>query len=170
MNIFYLDTNIVRCAEYHADKHVCKMIVEYAQLLSTAHYVLDGIQVGYKPTHKNHPCAVWARQSNNNYTWLVALLGALLLEYAERYGKVHKTNELVLVLDQPPRNIPTGPLTPPPQCVPDDCKGPDTVLAYRKYYNTHKASMAKWKLGNVPHWFKPVAGDGPIIAGAGANP
>ena len=42
MNIFYLDFQTDKCAEYHCDKHVTKMIVEYAQLLSTAHRVLDG--------------------------------------------------------------------------------------------------------------------------------
>jgi hypothetical protein len=42
MNIFYLDHDVVKCAEMHVDKHVCKMVIEYAQLLSTAHRVLDG--------------------------------------------------------------------------------------------------------------------------------
>ena len=45
MNIFYLDTNPALCAEYHCDKHVLKMIIEYAQLLSTAHRILDGEEV-----------------------------------------------------------------------------------------------------------------------------
>ena len=42
MNIFYLDEDVQKCAEYHVDRHVVKMILEYAQLLSTAHRVLDG--------------------------------------------------------------------------------------------------------------------------------
>ena len=45
MNIFYLDKDPKVCAKMHVDKHCVKMIVEYAQLLSTAHRVLDGIQV-----------------------------------------------------------------------------------------------------------------------------
>ena len=44
MNIFYLDKNFQVNAKLHCDKHVVKMIVEYAQLLSTAHRVLDGEQ------------------------------------------------------------------------------------------------------------------------------
>jgi hypothetical protein len=44
MNIFALATDPVLAAQMHCDKHVVKMIVEYAQLLSTAHRVLDGEQ------------------------------------------------------------------------------------------------------------------------------
>ena len=44
MNIFYLDREPKTCAEMHCDKHVVKMIIEYAQLLSTAHRLLDGTQ------------------------------------------------------------------------------------------------------------------------------
>ena len=42
MNIFYLDNDPVKCAEMHCDKHIVKMIIEYAQLMSTAHRMLDG--------------------------------------------------------------------------------------------------------------------------------
>lgn len=43
MNIFFLDKDPKICAQYHCDKHVVKMIVELAQLLSTVHRVYDGI-------------------------------------------------------------------------------------------------------------------------------
>lgn len=43
INIFYLDKNPTKAAEYHVDKHVVKMIQETAQLLSTAHRLLDGV-------------------------------------------------------------------------------------------------------------------------------
>ena len=42
MNIFFIDRDPVLAARYHCDKHVPKMIVEYAQLMSTAHRLLDG--------------------------------------------------------------------------------------------------------------------------------
>ena len=42
MNIFYLHENPEICAEYHCDKHVVKMILETAQMLSTAHRIIDG--------------------------------------------------------------------------------------------------------------------------------
>ena len=42
MNIFYLDRDVRKCAQMHLDKHVVKMIIEYAQLMSTAHRYCDG--------------------------------------------------------------------------------------------------------------------------------
>ena len=42
MNLFYLSKDPTECATLHCDKHVVKMIIEYAQLMSTAHRMLDG--------------------------------------------------------------------------------------------------------------------------------
>jgi hypothetical protein len=42
MNIFILDLDPVISASMLCDKHVVKMIVESAQMLSTAHRILDG--------------------------------------------------------------------------------------------------------------------------------
>lgn len=42
MNIFYLSHDPREAAAFHCDKHVVKMIVETAQMLSTAHRLLDG--------------------------------------------------------------------------------------------------------------------------------
>ena len=42
MNIFFLHQNPFVSAQYHCDKHVIKMITETAQMLSTAHRILDG--------------------------------------------------------------------------------------------------------------------------------
>jgi hypothetical protein len=153
LNIFYLDHDVSECAKAHCDKHTTKMILEYAQLLSTAHYVLDGEVVGYKPTHKNHPCAVWVRESMLNYNYVFLLFDALLKEYTLRYGKEHSTGRLLGTLASYPKNIPvTTEMTPIAQCMPDDCKGLDPVEAYRTYYRKHKRDIAKWKLGE-PKWF-----------------
>ena len=94
MNIFYLDHDHTTCAKYHNDKHCVKMILEYAQLLCTAHRELDGDNcmhpdVLYKATHKNHPSAVWTRQCSRNYIWLYYLWRELCKEYTYRYGKEH---------------------------------------------------------------------------------
>ena len=69
MNIFYLHPDPETCAQYHCDKHVVKMILEYSQMLSTAHHECDGVPgfLCYKPTHKNHPCAVWVRVNRQYY-------------------------------------------------------------------------------------------------------
>ncbi len=155
MNIFYLDRSPSIAAQYHCDKHVVKMILEYAQLMSTAHVVLDNEQVAYKSTHKNHPSAIWARQSDYNYRWLYELFRGVCVEYTSRYGKIHMTeSKFSLTLSQLPKNITMGPFTNPPQCMPDKYKGNDTVIAYQSYYNGEKVKFAKWKNGNTPPWFK----------------
>ena len=72
MNIFYLHEDPKKAAEYQYNKHVVKMILESAQMLCTAHHLLDGpdADVPYKIAHKNHPSTVWARQSSQNYACL----------------------------------------------------------------------------------------------------
>lgn len=49
MNIFHLDRDPVVAARMMCDKHVVKMIVEYAQLMSTAHRVLDALRILPRP-------------------------------------------------------------------------------------------------------------------------
>jgi hypothetical protein len=84
MNIFYLDTNIQLCSEYHCDKHVVKMILEYAQILCTVLHE-SGESAPYRPTHKNHPCVLWAGESIENWKWLRDLANALNTEYKFRF-------------------------------------------------------------------------------------
>ena len=98
MNLFYLDDDLDKCAEYHIDKHVGKMQLEAAQLMTTTLWVdrylgyiprkLTSEELGvindakrnepsidsrvftrYLPTHINHPCAVWARSSLEHHYW-----------------------------------------------------------------------------------------------------
>lgn len=155
MNIFYLSHDVVICAQCHVDKHVVKMILEYAQLLSTAHVVLDNNQVGYKKTHVNHPCAIWVRQGIQNYMWLFRLFCALLDEYTYRYGKVHKTSMLIEALSHPPENISLQRFFEPPQAMPDEYKvNKDSVSAYHNYYRYGKTHLHSWKRRNIEVLFK----------------
>ena len=155
MNIFYLHHDPLICAKMHCDKHVVKMILEYSQILSTAHHECDGVPSVdcYKATHKNHPSTVWARENFFNYDWLHALLSHLSKEYTHRYGKHHATERLNIGLSNVPQNIPNVEFTDPPQCMPDYCKGEDTVLAYQNYYILEKANFAKWTKRSVPLFF-----------------
>lgn len=163
MNIFALDSNPRLAAIYHCDKHVVKMILEYAQLLSTAHHVLDGDEAPagiYKATHINHPCAVWTRSSYANYSWLVKLFQECLKEYTFRYGKHHSAERLIPILKVKPRNITIGGQTLPPLCMPDYCKVYDNpehwqevTRSYRKYYMKEKKDILKWKNRQKPWWF-----------------
>jgi len=158
VNIFYLDRDPVRCAMMHCDKHVVKMILEYAQLLSTAHHLVDGEPSidCYKATHKNHPSAVWVRENRSNYQWLYQLLSNLLVEYTHRYGKTHKTESSGVFqnLSKIPYELRGGKFTEPPQCMPDACKDDDPVVGYRNYYVREKSYMARWKNTESPVWYK----------------
>lgn len=166
MNIFFLDRDPIVAAQYHNDKHVCKMILEYAQLLSTAHRVLDGTDgvlpderntVLYKATHKNHPAAIWVRRELDHYRFVHDLLYFLIGEYRYRYkDRQHATERLLPFLLDAPHNIPMDGgfiMDDPPQCMPDDCKADDTVKAYRQYYLKHKYSIAKWTRRKAPEWW-----------------
>ena len=156
MNAFYLDEDIYVNASYHCDKHVVKMILEYAQLLSTAHHIheSDIAHMVYRKTHYNHPSAIWARANGMNYAYLYYLFKALCSEYTTRYGKVHKTwTKLGLLLAKIPDKMELGEFYPPPQCMPDQYKQPDTVKAYRAYYLGDKQSFAKWKYTTEPYWW-----------------
>jgi len=152
VNIFYLSRSPVEAAKMQCDKHVVKMILETAQLLSTAHAELDGASVAYKPTHKNHPSAVWVRSSSDHYRWTVAHLEALGSEYERRYQKVHKTiREHLEALREPPKASQDLGFTDPPQCMPDECKNVDATIAYMVYYN-HKAD--DWESRGMPmKWY-----------------
>ena len=156
MNIFYLDKRPDDAAEMHCDKHCVKMILEYAQMLSTAHRELDGNvpDILYKSTHKNHPSTIWTRSSKQHYDWLFRLFRMLSAEYTLRYGKIHKTWEkLGKILETAPKNIVENGWSDPPQCMPDHCKKPDTIDAYRNYYLTEKASFSTWNYSKQPTWW-----------------
>ena len=157
MNIFYLDADPRLISEMQCDKHCVKMILESAQILSTAHRILDGNEYAdqhklYKITHKNHPSSVWTRASSGNYNWHFDLFKAMLGDYTFRYGKSHKCMDLFFALENWPTNIHRGDFTPPPQCMPDEYKGDDTVQAYRDYYVGEKSGIAKWKTRLQPQW------------------
>ena len=157
MNIFYLSSCPQEAAESHNDKHCVKMILEYAQMLSTAHRELDDDvpDILYKSTHKNHPSTIWTRSSKQHYDWLFRLFRMLSAEYSIRYSngefKVHKSwDKLGKILETAPKNIVDNGWVDPPQCMPDHCKKPDTIDAYRNYYLTEKASFSTWNYSKQP--------------------
>lgn len=145
MNIFYLSEDPNQAAKYMYNKHVVKMILESAQLLCTAHIISDGetADVPYKATHKNHPSAIWARESVSNYIWLYDHMIALGNEYTRRYGKKHLTIlKCSGALCKAPKNITKVEPTPMPQCMPDQYKVPgDSVAAYWNYYEAEKVNV-----------------------------
>jgi hypothetical protein len=151
MNIFYLDNDVNKCAEYHCDKHIVKMTLETAQLLCSAHWVVGG-QAPYKLAHKNHPCSIWVRSSLSNYIYLCNLGLALCSEYEYRYNKIHKSKSVISwCLTNLPDLKDIG-LTPPALAMPEQYKSSDPVKAYRNYY-IYEKSFAKWKFRSIPFWY-----------------
>lgn len=176
MNIFYLSNNPTNCAQQHVDKHVVKMTLEYGQLMSTAHRVLDGQpyygktknnrniqrwllpdsreEIVWKASHFNHPSGIWVRQSADHYTWLYSLWLEMLIEYTHRYGKRHAAERMKPVLCVLPKNIPqVGWLSEPPPAMPDEYKVDTVIQSYRNYYMGDKKSFASWKNRDAPSWF-----------------
>lgn len=182
INIFILDFDPVKAAQLQCNAHVVKMVVESAQMLSTAHRMLDGKvtlspsksgknkvkawllgdyrnEKLYRAVHINHPCTVWTRESKENYEWHYAHFAALCDEYTYRYNKVHKTDaELREILREAPKNIPSKGLTQFALAMKTnpECMFPnDPVKSYRIFYQTKQDRFKmSWTKREVPEWFK----------------
>ena len=156
MNIFVLDWDVKKCAEFHNDKHVVKMILENAQLLCGVHHMTHQVthQVPYKLSHKNHPCSIWARESLTNYLWLCELGLELSKEYTYRYGRRHKSQDVIEWCIENKPNIQDEGFTEPARAMPEQYKVKSVVESYRNYYNGEKVSFSKWKNRQTPTWFK----------------
>ena len=156
MNIFILDSDPILSVQYYVNKHVVKMILETAQLLSTAHRILDNNDdpVLYKKTHCNHPCAKWVRETAGNYRYAYQLFKELSSEYHYRYDKQHLSwTKLKDILKEPPKNISSNmEITPFALAMPEQYKSSDAVNAYRAYYNGEKRHMFIWKKRPIPYW------------------
>jgi hypothetical protein len=176
MNIFYLSHRPSRCARWHCDKHVVKMILETAQLLYTAHWFLaaaantlpdfstaptlatNSSQHGYLSIRNpRHPCAIWTRESVANYKWLCELGMALCEEFTHRFGGTHSCEEHIYWLHaNPPPTIPRKGWTIPAQAMPDEYRRPgNSIRAYRAYYKLNKGEvrgMLSYSARHRPHW------------------
>lgn len=153
MNIFILDTDIKKCAQYHCDQHVVKMILESVQLLCTA-LNKKGIVTPYKSTHIKHPCVLWVEESYDNFIWLRDLTIELNREYKYRYNKLDDHKSMAILAKIIDYSFPAIGLTAFPQAMPETYKVKlDPVLAYRQFYLGDKAKFAKWTKRNIPEWF-----------------
>ncbi len=163
MNIFRLHDDPKTAAIMHCDKHIPKMVLETAQMLSTAWRMTEkdndyaDNNALYKAAYKNHPSTVWVRHGIFNYLWTRRLFKYLCKEYTKRYSKHHACERLLkaFAYDVPyETTIIKSPL-PFPQCMPNKYKVEcDPVQAYRNYYKGEKAYFAKWERGRAaPKWW-----------------
>jgi len=192
MNIFILDLDPRKAAMMVCDKHVNKMIIESAQMMSTAHRMLDGEayraksnsgkttqtyyrfgderdNLYYLAVHKYHGCTKWTMESKANYEWHYNHFEGLADEFEYRYNKPHSTAvKLRELLSKPPQNIPDIGLTPFYQAMTHYpmCFHEDAVTAYRNYYHAAK-SFAKWDKGRpAPEWWEGYKGPEVFMAEA----
>jgi hypothetical protein len=174
MNLFFLDIDPKKCAEYHCDKHVVKMILELVQMMYTAHNTLktENLPIdSYRSFNPKHPTCVWIMSCEENYRYANEVATHLCEEYTFRYDKIHKCEKHVKWLSI---NIPLfkGPFeyrpgtvlsynaklqalncTPVPLAMYDDVKYPDTFKSYRMYYIVHKRRFARWTKRYEPWWY-----------------
>lgn len=162
MNIFFLDNCPVQSAKWLVNSHM-KMLLEFCQMGCTA-YHLQNVEAPYKSSHINHPSSRWLRASYDNFLWGIEHAYAIANEYTERYGKRHKSED---VLDWIESNMwqlsfDSNHLTPYAIAISDDsiCRTlpefnqVDTVGKYRAYYFFDKSHLAAWKNeNNKPHWY-----------------
>ena len=175
MNLFLLSLDPEENARLHCDQHVVKMILEAVQLLCTCLHtdralghvprtcnkgelarikqcVSDGSVAFYKPTHVNHPLAVWTRTCRENYEFVKEYAMSLGREYTFRYGKTHKSAELCKSLPEP-ENLPChGNITPHVICMDVQYQvSSDPVACYRNYYSSKE--FARYSRREWPEWF-----------------
>jgi hypothetical protein len=153
MNVFLLDENPQINAKYHCDKHVVKMLLETAQLLCSVNHLCGDSEPPYKLSHKNHPCSIWCRASLSNYLYLCELGLELSKEYTFRYGKHHKSTDVIQWCLNNLPNIEDIGFTSPALAMPDQYKVDDFVQSYRNYYIGEKKGFATWKNREIPYWF-----------------
>ena len=162
MNIFILDKDPIKAAQYHCDKHVPKLVVELYQQMGSA-VIRHGAQPHQMPLNKqgqplkggyhNHPCTRWVGDSRSNYQWAGTHAIGLCLEYNTRYDKIHFCEAGIRHLQEMDYFIPEGELTSFALAMPDQYKSEDPVQSYRNYYLGEKKYFAKWKQGNIPQWW-----------------
>lgn len=152
MNIFVLDLDIQKCAQYHCDQHVSKMILESAQLLCTA-VNKKGFDSPYRSTHRSHPCVLWVEESYDNFIWLTKLAMALNSEYRYRFQKEVDHKSMSVITEISSIRYESVGLTPFVQAMPEQFKVPgDPVAAYRRFYIGEKLSFARWSKRQRPEW------------------
>lgn len=152
MNIFMTSPDPIRSARFLCDRHVVKMVLETAQILST---VVRSQRPGddldlYKVTHANHPCTVWAGESEPNFRWLWLHGLALAGEYTRRFGKTHKSEAIIRRAGALASFDGAGVGTTPALAMPDEFRQRDVFAAYRDYL---RAKYADW--ARPPKWTNP---------------
>ncbi len=172
MNIFATSFNTQEAVSHLDDLRLNKMILETAQMLSSAYRCLFGDDTRlYKITHFNHPCSIWARDNVHHYSWLVQYFDDLAKEKMRRdLTRIsdpipHKSwNELFEMFNSKKTNDYQTKLS--VQFFKFNCtefkSEPDLRIAYRKQLVKkwqNDIRPPKWTSTNIPYFFDTYKSD-----------
>ena len=163
VNFFYLDKDPKKCAQYYCNKHVLKIPIEIAQILSKIHHDLNS-NIDFSKIYKNSIVVnnsigpyQWIRESYNNYIWACKLGLELINEYKLRYKKDHHKTEIILqfLFNNPPKLLKKG-ITKFIGTNKYDMFqfiSNDPVVCARYNYAEMKCINDKWNKNISPDWF-----------------
>lgn len=158
MNVFILDEDFEKSAQYNVDRHVVKIVTECAQILAAGYIKNDA---PYAHTHYNNPWCKFVRNSKKNFEFLLQHGQALAKEYTYRYEKIHKSEHVLNWYIKNPPNLKDLELTEIPRCfglwkdqIPENL---DIVESYRKYYLLAKPHLFNWKNREKPYWIDKIS-------------
>lgn len=161
MNIFVLSEEPDVAAFQLCNKHASRMPLESMGMLSFAFD--DGdfpIDNSHSNRHYVHPASIWARESQENFNWLLSHAKAQCAEYTRRYKREHDSEKHIKWSEQNQDKIKfkVRGLTPFARCFSSfkselDKNIKDTVLAYQEFYKLDKP-FARWpSLSEIPDWW-----------------
>jgi hypothetical protein len=161
MNIFGIDTDTTSCATYHTDRHIVKMPLETAQMVSFVYYHKDlwdgevpNLLMNFSAGHDKHPCSLWLRENLVNFLWSCEFGIKLIEEYRFRYdSQKHERCKMIFEwsLDNLP-NLPVAEFTPFAKAMPEEYKVDCSIESYRNYYKLGKSELHQWTKRNKPEW------------------
>jgi len=155
MNVFFTDFDPNIAAQNLCDKHIPKMLLESAQMLSNAYHIFKLTDPPYRLLMKNHPCSRWTVKSEGNFSWLLTHAYEISREYTKRFHKTHACLSVLNRVSNDMSRIQWGEssFTKPPQVMPLIYRNEGTIVAYRSYYKGEKL-FAKWNKGTKkPEWY-----------------
>jgi hypothetical protein len=150
MNIFVLSTDPILAAHAHCDQHLHKMILESAQMLSTAARILTPEipkSLLYKSAYEKHSCTQWVSSSIIHMDWLCTLATSLESIRESRNLNRHASMDVIDAIKDylPPDSERVIPSTFPEAMYPRIKVRADlnTVEKYQLYY---RAKHTQWML------------------------
>ncbi len=163
VNFFYLDKNPEICAKYYCDKHVVKIPIEIAQILSKIHHMLQS-KIDFSKIYANSKVVketlgpyIWSLSSLENYIWTCQLGINLIHEYKYRFNKDYHKTEIVLeylLNNSPPiKSIGITPFIMTNKYDMFQYISSDPVTNSRYNYSEMKCFNDKWTKREKPKWF-----------------